>query len=614
MTYKAKRVAVIGAGVSGVTSAKHLKAAGVEVVVYERSSTSGGNWSYDERQPLDAKYPSILASEAELIPGQSISGKQQDSVSGQKSNFEDIDIQHAPPGGLTNNVSTVLQELKGYPWPAGTEDFVNVRAKGAYLQGYSKEFGVESLIRYNTRVEKLEKVDKKWKLRSLTLLKNSNATWEKRETVEEFDAVVVANGHYSACKVPDIPGLKEWKAAWPERIQHSKRYRRPDGFKNQKILLVGAGVSSNDIARETVDIASKIYQSSRGSPYDIPIAFLPPAVERIGEVASFEIPTEGQSKPGHITLKDGRVLSDIGRVILATGYHFSHPFLLDLHDDDALPETASETVLVTDGTQIHNLHKDIFYIPDPTLAFVGVPFYTATFTLFEYQAIVVAAVFAGRAWLPNEQEMRDEYSKRVEAKGYGRAFHSLRDQQVDYVTELLAWINEHAEVTGAEKVEGYSEKWLAEDKLKLLKMKKMFEAKDSFSLLVGSMKFRDYTPILIIGAGVFGLNIALHLGQRGYTEVTVIDKQDYGKTLYSYDLDCNAASAVYQNLALEALGVWKQWNKELSEGTDLPIALSRNYAVYVNSGTLNTFTTSELPPSSNSQKTTSQLLAWAPVS
>jgi ribulose 1,5-bisphosphate synthetase/thiazole synthase len=44
MTYTAKRVAIIGAGVSGVTSAKHLKAAGVQVVVYERSSQCGGNW------------------------------------------------------------------------------------------------------------------------------------------------------------------------------------------------------------------------------------------------------------------------------------------------------------------------------------------------------------------------------------------------------------------------------------------------------------------------------------------------------------------------------------------------------------------------------------------
>lgn len=191
------------------------------------------------------------------------------------------------------------------------------------------------------------------------------------------------------------------------------------------------------------------------------------------------MPSEGQKKPGNVILKDGRVLKDIDRVILATGYHFSHPFLLDLHEDNTLPQDASDTVLVTDGTQIHNLHKDIFYIPDPTLVFVGVPFYTATFTLFEFQAVVVAAVFSGRAWLPKEDEMREEYRTRVLNKGYGRAFHSLREQQVEYVGELLTWINGQAEVTGAEKVEGYSERWLEEDKLKLQKMRKMFEAKDA---------------------------------------------------------------------------------------------------------------------------------------
>jgi cation diffusion facilitator CzcD-associated flavoprotein CzcO len=44
MVFVANRVAVIGAGVSGLTSAKHLRAAGLEVVVYERSSVSGGVW------------------------------------------------------------------------------------------------------------------------------------------------------------------------------------------------------------------------------------------------------------------------------------------------------------------------------------------------------------------------------------------------------------------------------------------------------------------------------------------------------------------------------------------------------------------------------------------
>jgi len=50
-------------------------------------------------------------------------------------------------------------------------------------------------------------------------------------------------------------------------------------------------------------------------------------------------------------------------------------------------------------------------------------------------------------------------------------------------------------------------------------------------------------PILIVGAGVFGLSTALHLGQRGYSNVTVLDKQQYDETLYSYDNGCDAASA-----------------------------------------------------------------------
>jgi cation diffusion facilitator CzcD-associated flavoprotein CzcO len=43
-----------------------------------------------------------------------------------------------------------------------------------------------------------------------------------------FDAVVVASGHYHAPKVPNTPGLADWKRWWPERVQHSKRYRSPE--------------------------------------------------------------------------------------------------------------------------------------------------------------------------------------------------------------------------------------------------------------------------------------------------------------------------------------------------------------------------------------------------
>lgn len=51
------------------------------------------------------------------------------------------------------------------------------------------------------------------------------------------------------------------------------------------------------------------------------------------------------------------------------------------------------------------------------------------------------------------------------------------------------------------------------------------------------------SPILIVGAGVFGLTTAIHLAQRGYSNVKVLDKQAYKQSLYEYDSGCDAASA-----------------------------------------------------------------------
>ena len=41
---KLQRVAVIGAGVSGVAAAVHLKREGLDVTVYERNARAGGIW------------------------------------------------------------------------------------------------------------------------------------------------------------------------------------------------------------------------------------------------------------------------------------------------------------------------------------------------------------------------------------------------------------------------------------------------------------------------------------------------------------------------------------------------------------------------------------------
>lgn len=51
------------------------------------------------------------------------------------------------------------------------------------------------------------------------------------------------------------------------------------------------------------------------------------------------------------------------------------------------------------------------------------------------------------------------------------------------------------------------------------------------------------SAIVVVGAGVFGLSTALHLAQKGYTDITVLDRQSYQQTRYRYRDGCDAASA-----------------------------------------------------------------------
>jgi len=232
-------------------------------------------------------------------------------------------------------------------------------------------------------------------------------------------------------------------------VQHSKSYRSPEQFRDKNVLLIGAGVSSVDIAKDIGGVARSVYQSSRGGPYDLPSHLLPDNGARIGGIKSFDAP--GSSNigaedkiPATVTLQSGQQLCDIQAVIVCTGYHVSFPFMRQYHADGVHPEDADELCLVTNGQQTHNLHKEIFYIPDPTLAFIGVPYHVTTFSCFEFQAMALASVFSGQVSLPVKKEMRGEYLERIECKGAGRTFHSLKGlgDEIAYVNELVDLVNQ----------------------------------------------------------------------------------------------------------------------------------------------------------------------------
>jgi hypothetical protein len=252
----------------------------------------------------------------------------------------------------------------------------------------------------------------------------------------------------------------------------------------QNYLLVGGSVSATDIARELAPSANKIFQSQRNGKFDLPLSMLPDNAYRVDEVVSYDAPSADRSAsldnyeaiPATMTFRSGAKICGIHRVILCTGYYLTLPFLPQFHSDETPVDEVNDTLLVTDGTQFHNLHKDIFYINDPTLIFIGVPFFTATFTLFEFQAMVVAKVLCGQAKLPSKDAMRSEYDDKVKTKGYGKAFHSLRDEETAYVNELIAWVNSDLDKAGKGRLGGHTEKWQAARAEQLERMKALSPA------------------------------------------------------------------------------------------------------------------------------------------
>ncbi|KAJ2990530.1 hypothetical protein NUW58_g2902 [Xylaria curta] len=462
-----KNVAVIGAGISGVVSAAHLIKEGIEVTVFERTGTIGGVWCYDERVDREPSFPNVYPPAPDWTDVEKEGLRAAEAL-----------ILHGPPGpcyaGLKNNVPTTLMKSNLLPWPEGTEEFIDQGRIVQYLQDIARLHHVTENVHFHTRVESITKAasDAQWSVKTSTL-RVENDAFSVLRNVESFDAVVVASGHYHIPFVPDIPGLSTWKDRFPDRVMHSKNYRTPDPFRGKTVLLIGAGASSLDIAREVDALGGKIYQSRRESKYDLIAKRLPEAVERVAMVAKFIVDeadasdpvcngTDTGAIPGKILLEDETTLEHIDYVVIGTGYITSYPFLGELEQPSVAWEDADERVLITaDGYTTHNLHKDVFYIPDPTLVFIGVSQLVSTFSLFDFQARVMAKVLAGYVRLPAESVMKAEQKERKARYQPGDRFHALLLGEEPYIAELLTWANADLTEAGLAPMVGMDAKWLA---------------------------------------------------------------------------------------------------------------------------------------------------------
>ncbi|EGV60909.1 FAD dependent oxidoreductase [Yamadazyma tenuis] len=93
------------------------------------------------------------------------------------------------------------------------------------------------------------------------------------------------------------------------------------------------------------------------------------------------------------------------------------------------------------------------------------------------------------------------------------------------------------------------------------------------------MAYSREAKILVVGSGVFGLSSALNLVQNGYKNIEIFDRINHDKTKYNplNGSDCASGDinklfriyyenkTLYSKLAISALDVWEQWNKDIQK-------------------------------------------------
>jgi hypothetical protein len=412
-----KRICVIGAGPCGLTALKNLRQAGCgNVVCYEESSGIGGNWAYTDD------------------PGRVSVHECSHTISSRRlSSFDD------------------------FPMPQDYPDFPSHRQLLAYFTGYARTFQLEPCIRLGSHVERCTlDGDGRWTVRVITNRETTTAT---------FDWLLVCSGHYRDPVLPGYPGT------FTGRIVHSSTYKRPDLYRNQRVLVVGAGNSAADIAVDVARLAARTALSMREGAYVIPKLMFGQPIDAIYTRLAGKLPRPllqsalklwlrlavgrwedyGLRTPAHAplekpptvnsaildALRHGRLIARDGierydgstirftdgtreefdAVIMATGFRMSFPFL---------PKQVTDW----DMAQALPLYLKMMHPTIPSLFFIGLfqPI-GCIWRLADYQARIAALQISGQLSRPSDIAAR----VRREVARQGRFDPSPRHAiEVDY--------------------------------------------------------------------------------------------------------------------------------------------------------------------------------------
>ncbi|ODQ68691.1 FAD/NAD(P)-binding domain-containing protein [Nadsonia fulvescens var. elongata DSM 6958] len=394
-TQSLQSVAVIGGGSSGLAVCKALKAENsfLQIQNYTEEFRSASN--VPSVDPFKEEPPYILKDDKPI--------------------FYTPIYKH-----LNTDISNGLIKFNNFPYPKGTDLFPSRQNVLKYIQSYGE--GLREHISLNSQIISAKKLDcGMWELTVRHLDQGC------KRTTHFFDAIIIATNKYDTPFIPDVLGLKAWSKVYSDSITHSKYFIDNKPYEGKRVLVIGNSASGIDLASQIADTAESVYRSIRS---ESKMAYsIETRVSDVATVQSYDVETKT------IFLNDGTVLKDIDSIVYCTGYMFSLPYMKSYFD--------GKNAIITTGGRLNKIYKQIFYIPDPTLAFVGMSTRVIPFPTAETQGAVIARVLSGRLELPNQTEMLESENEEEKERGSGSEFHELPyPLDIEYINSLQAWTNQ----------------------------------------------------------------------------------------------------------------------------------------------------------------------------
>ncbi|XP_045193859.1 flavin-containing monooxygenase 5-like [Mercenaria mercenaria] len=382
-----KSICVIGAGPSGMSTLYHFAnmedTNDVELVCYEKQRQWGGLWNYSWRTGND-KYGELCHS-----------GMYKNLFTNGAKEF------HEYP-------DYTFEKHFGKPIPS----FPPRPVMRDYLEGRWQQKGKADLSRYikfNTVVRHVSYDEKSgFTVETYDLAEN-------KTTSRTFTHVVVAVGIFNCPNVPYISGIETFEG----RVLHSHNYRNAAEFKGQRLLVIGASYSAEDIAIQCKKYgASDIICTWRNKPMGFK---WPKGIEERPFVQKFE--------RNRAFFKDGSS-AEVDSVIYCTGYLYAFPFM-----EDKL-RLSSSLSLYPD-----NLYKGSLWLGggDNKLFYVGVQNQYYSFTMFDATALWVCLYINGKikGGPKSRKEMEDDVRQWVQRCSKLKDCHEGIDFQTDFVADLI---------------------------------------------------------------------------------------------------------------------------------------------------------------------------------